>query len=105
MFADVFENFGSMCLEIYKLDLVKFLSVPGLAWYAVLNIVTRNNIVWKLMHSYCLCYCQTFLLVPDSADYTKCFLRKCAVHYLCHIKSNNIVGQRKTTNTEKHFYP
>ena len=27
------------------------------------------------------------------------------MHYLCHFKSNNIIGQRKTTNKEKHFYP
>ena len=30
--ADVFENFRSMCLEIYELDLAKFLSRPGLEW-------------------------------------------------------------------------
>ena len=27
--ADVFENFRSMCIEIYKLDLAHFLSAPG----------------------------------------------------------------------------
>ena len=36
-----------------------------------LNIVTRNNIVWKLVRSYCLCYCKTFWLVPDSTECTK----------------------------------
>ena len=36
-----------------------------------LNIVTRNNIVWKLVGSYCLCYCKTFWLVPDSTECTK----------------------------------
>ena len=34
---DVSENFGKMCLEIYELDLVKFLSAPGLAWKAALK--------------------------------------------------------------------
>ena len=29
------------------------------------------------------------------------FLPKSAVHYLCHLKSNNIIGQRKTTDKEK----
>ena len=29
--ADVFENFRKMCLKIYPLDPVKFLSAPGLA--------------------------------------------------------------------------
>ena len=32
--ADVFKNFRKMCLKIYHLDPVKFLSVPGLAWKA-----------------------------------------------------------------------
>ena len=29
---DVFENFRKIFLEIYRLDPVKFVSVPGLAW-------------------------------------------------------------------------
>ena len=29
---------------------------------------------------------------------------KRAVHYLYHLKSNNVIGQRKTTNTEKQFH-
>ena len=33
----VFENFRKMCLEIYKLDPARFLSVPGLAWQASLK--------------------------------------------------------------------
>ena len=68
------------------------------------NIVTRNNIVWKLAHSYCLCYCKTFLLVPDSTECTKVFATAKCCKFLCHLKSNNIIGQRKTTNKEKHFY-
>ena len=35
----------------------------------------------------------------------KILLAKSVVHYLCHLNSNNIIGQRKTTNKEKHFYP
>ena len=34
MLADVFENFGNKCIEIYELDPVHFLSAPGLAWQA-----------------------------------------------------------------------
>ena len=37
LLEDVFENLRNMCLEIYKLDPVKILSVPGLAWQAVLK--------------------------------------------------------------------
>ena len=34
IFADVFENFSKMCLEIYQLDSAKFLSVSVLACQA-----------------------------------------------------------------------
>ena len=37
LLADVFENFRKMCLKIYNLDLVKFLSAPGLAQQADLK--------------------------------------------------------------------
>ena len=32
LFADIFENFRNMCLNIYELDPVYFVSAPGLAW-------------------------------------------------------------------------
>ena len=32
LLADVFENCRNMCLEIYELDHVHFLSAPELAW-------------------------------------------------------------------------
>ena len=51
-----------------------------------------------------LCYCKTFSLVPDSAECRNFFPPKSAVHYLYHLKSDNIIGQRKTTNTGKYFY-
>ena len=37
LLADVFENFRNMYLEIYELDLAKFLSAPGLAWQVALK--------------------------------------------------------------------
>ena len=37
MLADVFENFRNMCIKIYKLDVAKFLSAPGLTWQAALE--------------------------------------------------------------------
>ena len=37
LLADVFENFLKMCLEIYELDPIKFISAPGLAWQAALK--------------------------------------------------------------------
>ena len=37
LLADAFENFRKMCLKIYHLDPVKFLSAVGLAWQAALK--------------------------------------------------------------------
>ena len=37
LFADVFENFRRMCLQIYELDPAKILSAYKLAWKAALK--------------------------------------------------------------------
>ena len=37
LFADVFENFRNMYLEIYEVDPIYFVSAPGLAWQAGLK--------------------------------------------------------------------
>ena len=37
LLADVFENFRNMCINIYQLDPLKFLSAPGFAWQADLK--------------------------------------------------------------------
>ena len=37
LLADVFENFRSMCINIYEINPAKLLSAPGLAWQAALK--------------------------------------------------------------------
>ena len=37
LLADVFENFRGMCIRVYELDPVHFLSAPGSAWQACLK--------------------------------------------------------------------
>ena len=37
LLADVFENFRNMCIKVYGLDPVYFLSASGLAWQACLK--------------------------------------------------------------------
>ena len=46
LLADVFENFKKLCFKNYELDLLKFISVPGLAWEAALK---RSNIKLELL--------------------------------------------------------
>ena len=38
LLADVFENFRSMYLEIYRLDPAKYISVPGLTFHTALKM-------------------------------------------------------------------
>ena len=44
LLADVFENFRNMCLEIYELDPVYFVSAPRLAWQACFIKTGRSKI-------------------------------------------------------------
>ena len=44
--ADVFENFREMCLKTFYLDPVKFISVPGLGWQAVLKMAEVKLELW-----------------------------------------------------------
>ena len=41
LLADVFDNFQSMCFEIYELDPAKFLSAPGLAWRVAVKTLKK----------------------------------------------------------------
>ena len=56
-------------------------------------------VVARLFH-----YCQTPKCAQKFLLPVQIFV-KSAVHYLDHQKSNNIIGQKKTNNKEKHFYP
>ena len=37
LLADIYENFRNMCIDIYELDPVYFVSAPGLAWQVSLK--------------------------------------------------------------------
>ena len=45
LLADVFENLQKICLKIYELDPVKFLSAPGLAREVTLKKQIRIRII------------------------------------------------------------
>ena len=44
LLADVYENFRNICLDIYELDPVNFVSAPGLAWQACLKKTSKIRI-------------------------------------------------------------
>ena len=46
LLADGFESFIKMCLEIYQLDPVNFLSTPGLSWQVALKNQIRIRIIY-----------------------------------------------------------
>ena len=41
LLSDIFKNFRNMCLNIYELDPVDFVSAPGLVWQAKIRIINR----------------------------------------------------------------
>ena len=49
LLADVFESFRNVCLDIYRLDLVCFVSAPGLAWQACLK---KTEVELELLTDY-----------------------------------------------------
>ena len=55
MLTDGLENFRNMCIEIYRLDPVKFFSPPGIAWQAALknakvklDLLTDIDMLWMV---------------------------------------------------------
>ena len=49
LLANIFENFRNMCLNIYELDPVYFVSAPGLAWQACLK---KTKVELELLTDY-----------------------------------------------------
>ena len=49
LLKDVFENFRNLCLDIYELDPVYFVSAPGLAWQACLK---KTEVKLELLTDY-----------------------------------------------------
>ena len=89
LLADVFENFGDMCLKVYELDPAHFLSLPGLVWQACLK---KTNIELELLTDY-----DMLLMVEEGI--------RCGI---CHsiqryAKANNKYMKSYNTNEESSY--
>ena len=100
LLADVFENFRKMCLEIYELDPVYFVSVPGLAWQACLK---KIKVKLELLTDYDMSLmvekgirggiCQaTHRYAKAQNKYLKNYDKNNESSYIVHLVANNLYG-------------
>ena len=100
LLADVFENFRNMCLEIYELDPVYFVSAPGLAWQACLK---KTGVKLELLTDYDMLLmvekgirggiCQAKdRYARANNKYMKNYDKSNESSYLAHLDANNLYG-------------
>ena len=98
LLADVFENFRNMCLDIYGLDPVYFVSAPGLAWQACLK---KTGVKLELLTDYDMLLmiekgirggiCQaTHRYAKANNQYMKNYDKKNESSYIEYLDANNL---------------
>ena len=100
LLADVFENFRNMCLEIYELDPVYFVSAQGLAWQACLK---KTKVKLELLRDYDMLLmvenelrggiCQaTHRYAKANNKYMKNYDKSIDSSYIAYLDANNLYG-------------
>ena len=89
LLADIFENFRNMCLDIYELDPVYFVSAPGLAWQAFLK---KTGVKLELITDY-----DMTLMIEKGIKRGICQ----ASHRL--VRANNKYMKKNNKNTESSY--
>lgn len=98
--ADVFENFRSICLDIYKLDPINYVTAPAISWDAMLKF---TKVKLELISN---CDIYNFLKLAVRGGLTQCSQRiseannpymkdfnpKNPENYLSYIDANNLYG-------------
>ena len=100
LLANVFENFTNVCLKIYELDSLKFLSGPGLAWQAALKktkvkVDLLTNINMLLMSNKGIrggIHYSIFQYTKTNNKYMKDYNKNKASSYLQYWDGNNLYG-------------
>ena len=100
LLADVFENFGDKCIEIYELDPAHFLSAPGLAWQACLKktkveleLLTDNDMLIMYEEGTRGGMCQaTYRYAKANNKYMKNYDGNIESSFLEYVDANNLYG-------------
>ena len=100
LLADVFENFRNMCLEIYELDPVYFVSAPGLAWQACLKktgvkleLITDYDMILMIEKGIRGGICQaTHRYAKANNKYMKNYDKNIESSYIEYLDANNLYG-------------
>ena len=100
LLADIFENFRNMCLNIYELDPVYFVSAPGLAWQACLKktgvkleLLTDIDMLLMVEKGTRGGICQaTHRYAKANKKYMKNYYKNIESSYIQYLDANNLYG-------------
>ena len=104
LLADIFENFRNMCLNIYELDPVYFVSAPGLAWQACLKktgveleLLTDIDMLLMIEKGTRSGICQaTHRYAKANNKYMKNYNKNIESSYIQYVDANNLYGWAMT---------
>ena len=100
LLSDVFEHFRNMCLKIYELDPVYFVSAPGLSRKACLKkagveleLLTDYDMLLMIEKSIRGGICQsTYRYAKANNKYMKNYMKRIESSFITYLDANNVYG-------------